>query len=317
MFERWMWLWLVASSVVAGFWPSLAPGVVDPFLASRPHLGWLISLAMFAVGCLLPVDELRGLRRQWPLVVYGTAVQYSVMPLLAYGIGRQLIADPSVLIGVIMVGCVPGAMASNVLTLLARGNTSYSVCLTTLATLLSPAAVPILLWLTLGAEHQIDVQKTAWQLLQQVVLPVIVGFSLCQWPSVVERGCRAVAPWLASLSILWIIACVVAENRERLPHVDGTLLIALGLINGLGYAAGYVAGLVARLDVPLRRALTLEIGMQNCGLGTVLVGTLFPDHPTAAIPTAAYTFGCMLTGTLLAQYWSGRPESACPSEAAP
>lgn len=69
-----------------------------------------------------------------------------------------------------------------------------------------------------------------------------------------------------------------------------------------------------RLPESMRRALTLEVGMQNAGLGTGLVLTLFPDNPTAAIPTAAYTFGCMLSGTLLAQAWSRVP---CGTETSP
>jgi BASS family bile acid:Na+ symporter len=79
------------------------------------------------------------------------------------------------------------------------------------------------------------------------------------------------------------------------------------MINLLGYTAGWLGGLAMRLPVPMRRALTLEIGMQNAGLGTGLILTLFPDYPAAAIPTAAYTFGCMLTGTVLANVWSNIP----------
>jgi BASS family bile acid:Na+ symporter len=81
------------------------------------------------------------------------------------------------------------------------------------------------------------------------------------------------------------------------------------LINLLGYAAGYFGGGRLKLKQSMRRALTLEVGMQNAGLGTVLVLGLFKDQPAVAIPTAVYTFGCMLTGTLLAQWWSRHPPS--------
>jgi BASS family bile acid:Na+ symporter len=114
-------------------------------------------------------------------------------------------------------------------------------------------------------------------------------------------------PVLANGTILWIIAVVVGLNRDRLGSATPLLMLALLLINLLGYAAGWIGGLGMRLPVPMRRALTLEIGMQNAGLGTALVLSLFPNNPAAAIPTAAYTFGCMFTGTLLAQFWNGRP----------
>src|SRR5690606_24443291 len=96
----------------------------------------------------------------------------------------------------------------------------------------------------------------------------------------------------------------VGLNRDKLGSATPQLLLALLLINLLGFAAGWFGGSAMRLPIAMRRALTLEVGMQNAGLGTGLVLTVFPEHPAAAIPTAAYTFGCMATGTVLAQVWS-------------
>jgi len=309
--QRWMLAGLVVSSGFAWIWPLL--GVeFDPFTASQPYLVWGIVAAMFAVGCLLDPAELRDVVKLWPHVIGGTAVQYTAMPLLAVCFAWLGNFDPVTRIGVIMVGCVPGAMASNVLTLLSRGNVSYSVCLTTLATLLSPIAVPLALWLTLDAEHQIDPWQVGQQLAIQVVLPVVAGFLLCRW-SWAARLAKHVAPLLAQITILWVIAAVVAVNRERLHQATPVLILVLLLINLGGYVAGWIAGRCFRQTSPMRRALTLEIGMQNCGLGTVLVLQLYPEpqFAPAAIPTAAYTFGCMLTGILLASWWNRIPVESC------
>jgi len=111
---------------------------------------------------------------------------------------------------------------------------------------------------------------------------------------------------VANLAILWIIAVVVASNREKLAGPDPRLLAALLGINLFGYLAGDLGSRAMRLSSPMRRALTLEVGMQNAGLGTTLALSLFPDRPAVAIPGALYTFGCMLTGTLLAQFWGSR-----------
>jgi BASS family bile acid:Na+ symporter len=307
MLGRFLLLWLVLASLVAWRWPDWFPTVLDPFAATKPWLGGLIAVTMFAIGSLLPRDELLKVAARWPAVLGGTIVQYTTMPLLAYVVGHALKLDRDTLIGVILVGCVPGAMASNVLTLTARGNVSYSVSLTTSATLLSPIMVPALLWLLLGAspeiESQFDPLQTALSLLLQVVLPVAAGHLLARWSHAFARGAGRIGPDVANLAILWIIAAVVGLNRERLGATSAGLLLALLTINLLGYAAGYAGGRLMRLPDPMRRALTLEIGMQNAGLGTVLALQLFPDSPAAAIPTAAYTFGCMLTGTILAQVW--------------
>jgi bile acid:Na+ symporter, BASS family len=317
MLERLLLVWLLLLSLVAWLWTGWFPARFDPFAASQPWLGALISITMFAIGSLLPRDEMQHVLARWPTVLGGTAVQYTAMPVLAYTIGHAIGLDRDALIGTILVGCVPGAMASNVLTLTARGNVSYSVSLTTTSTLLSPLVVPAALWLLLGSSgpigRQIDPRATGISLLLQVVLPVVAGHLLARRFGALAAVMKRVGPIAANLAILWIIATVVGLNRERLADTTPRLLVALLLVNLLGYAAGSAAGRVMRLPDSMRRALTLEIGMQNAGLGAFLAIRLFPDNEAVAIAPAAYTFGCMLTGTVLAQLWSwNRPEQTSP-----
>lgn len=307
MLERHLLWWLLASSSVALVWPRIFPGIFDPWVASKPCLNLAIALVMFFVGCLLKWSDVAAVGRRWPAVLLGTVTQYTVMPAAAYLIGHAFEFSPELLIGVVMVGCVPGAMASNVITLSAGGNLSYSVALTTSSTFLSPVVVPLLLWLTLGATHKVDMVQTGVMLVLQVVLPVLLGLGLCRGSAAFQRLAERWAPSLANLMILWVIATVVGLNRDRLGSVRADVLVALLLINLLGYVGGYWAAAAMRSDEPMRRTLAIEVGMQNCGLGTTLVLHLFPDYPAAAIPTAAYTFGCVLTATLLARHWSRQP----------
>ena len=331
MLQRYLILWLVLSSGVAYCWPSLFPESFDPFRPSGNSLTVAIFAVMFAVGSLMKYDEVREVGRQWPTVIFGTSVQYIAMPTLAYLIGHAFGFDKITLLGVIMVGCVPGAMASNVLTMTSRGNVSYSVALTTLATMLSPIAVPLALYLTLDLKRSREeelkfLSDVSVQLVIQVVLPVLLGFGLSRvWKSF-EKHAERWGATVANLMILWIIAAVVGLNRQRLSSVisyrDGglivgelKLLLALLLINVLGYLSGYLAAFAVRMKDSKRRALTLEIGMQNCGLGTALILQLFPDeqHRAAAIPTAIYTFGCVFTATILALFWSRIPATDEPA----
>lgn len=307
MLQRYLLIWLVLLCGVAFWWP----WDIDPFVLSKPYLSWVIMLAMFCVGSLLPADEITQVLRRWPMVLGGTAVQYVSMPLLAYLLGHLLNLPRDLHIGLMMVGCVPGAMASNILTLAAKGNVSYSVSLTTMATLLSPLVVPFALWLTLRADATLDPLVVSLKLLREVVGPVIAGHLVMRSlnTNLVDR-IRPIAAVAANLAILWIIAVVVGLNRERIGQVTGNMLGGLLLLNLLGYIAGYSGARLMRLPEGMRRALTLEVGMQNAGVGTVLVLDLFADMPTAAIPTAVYTFGCMLTGTMLASWWGARSDGA-------
>lgn len=312
MLQRLLLVWLVLLSLLAYFWDKWLPSAWDPFLLTKPYLNGLFAVTMLAVGSLLPAGEIRQVARRWPTVIGGTAVQYLSMPLLAYAMARLFGLEGPVTIGVLIAGCVPGAMASNVLTLVARGNVSYSVGLTTLATLLSPLVVPMALWLLLSKWINLQVGPMMWQLCWMVVLPVVAGYLLRHFLPFWEKGSQRFGATIANLSILWIIAMVVATNRDRLVHLQPSLLAALVGLNVLGYTAGWLGGLAMRLPSPMSRALVLEVGMQNAGLGVVLAQTYF--SPEAAIAPALYTFGCMLTGTILAHAWARSRTSHAPCE---
>ena len=304
LLERFLLVWLVLSSLAAYYWTTWFPGAPNVFVGSKPALGHLIAATMLAIGSLLPQDEVRQVIRRWPVVLGGTTIQYLSMPLLAYVIGRAFGFEGSMLTGVVLVGCVPGAMASNVLTLAARGNVSYSVSLTTTATLLSPLVVPLALWLTLGQWMHLDVAAVGRRLFGTVVVPVVLGYLLSRCFAVWRAAAERVGSTVANLTILWIIAVVVGDTHDRLSQLKPTILVALLMINLGGYLAGYGGSRLMRLRDPMRRALTLEIGMQNAGVGTWLATEFFANEPTTAIPPAMYTFGCMLTGTVLARLWA-------------
>lgn len=149
-----------------------------------------------------------------------------------------------------------------------------------------------------------------------VVLPVVAGHLLSRRFASWYAAARLVGPVVANLTILWIIAVVVAGNRDKLLQLDAWLLPALLLLNLGGYLAGLLGSFALRLSDPMRRALTLEIGMQNAGLGTVLATDLFGKDSPSSIPPAIYTFGCMFTGIIVARLWAefGRqPEEAAGS----
>ncbi|MBI2478540.1 MAG: bile acid:sodium symporter family protein [Planctomycetia bacterium] len=300
MLERFLLFWLLLSSGAAFWWSG-------PVAMTKPALPWLITVTMFSIGLMLPRDEVRQVFCRWPTVFAGTALQYAVMPLLAFAMGKAFGLTGDAFIGIVVVGCVPGAMASNVLTLNARGNTSYSVSLTTAATFLSPLAVPLVLALALQSKDGVDVAilwNASKTLVITVVVPVLVGHLLSRRFPNFEKHSQRYGAIVANLAILWIIAVVVAISRSQLEKSQLDLLGALLAVNLLGYAAGYAGGWGMRLPEPMRRALTLEIGMQNAGLGAALAVKLFPDQTGVAIAPAIYTFGCMLTGTILAHLWA-------------
>jgi BASS family bile acid:Na+ symporter len=298
--------WLLVSSGIAFVWPADTVGF-DPFLAPPALLWLLIVVTMFALGTLVRPDELQPLRSSPWWVVLGVITQVTVMPLAAWLTTKLIPMDPELAAGVILVGCVPGAMASNVLTNTARGSVAYSVSLTSVATILSPLTVPLVLWIVAGARTETSLSAAAVRLAVLVVLPTMAGYLVSRRSAAMRLVYERCGPLLASIALLWIIASVVAANRDYLISVSGILVVALLAINAAGYAAGYSVGRLAKQPEHFRRALTLEVGMQNAGLGTALATSLYGAETIATIPTAAYTFGCMLTGTILAVWWRSLP----------
>jgi BASS family bile acid:Na+ symporter len=166
------------------------------------------------------------------------------------------------------------------------------------------------LWLVAGLHADYSLTKPALLLAMLVVLPTITGYWMSRRSPRLRLGAERYSSIAASIALLWIIATVVAGNRDRLVSVGAVLAGGLLVINAAGYAAGYAVGRLAGLPDRFRRALTLEVGMQNAGLGTALAASLYGATTAALIPTAAYTFGCMFTGTVLAAAWQRRCQRA-------
>ena len=220
---------LVASSTLAFIWPAITESF-DPFALHPNALLTLVALTMFCLGLVVKSHELSELRQRPMTVFLGVLVQCTVMPALAWLVVWTLGLEGPISYGVMLCGCVPGAMASNVLTMTARGNVSYSVSLTSVATLLSPVTVPIALTIVAGLETGSDVfkpVKMATTLLLTVVIPVIAGYLIKQRLSAVGRFAESGAPHVATAVLLWIIASVVAGNRDRLSQVAITLIVGL------------------------------------------------------------------------------------------
>ncbi|PHS06762.1 MAG: hypothetical protein COA78_13985 [Blastopirellula sp.] len=303
-FERLLLVWLCASSALALYWVDLfGEETFDPFVWGELAIKPVIAITMFCIGWLLPRKEIDEVARRWPTVLGGTAVQYLSMPLLALLICILFGIEGDLRLGVLMAGCVPGAMASNVLTLFSKGNVSYSVGLTTSATLLSPIIVPVALLMLNSFTDDLPLGKMAVTLLWTVVGPVLAGHLVGRSLPQYEHIAKVVGSLVANVAILWIIAVIVGLTRDRIAAASIGLILPLLLLNLLGYAAGYCGAKLMKLPNSMRRALTLEVGLQNAGLGAMLTLRVL-ENETAAIPTAIYMFGCMLTGTILATFWS-------------
>jgi BASS family bile acid:Na+ symporter len=218
--------------------------------------------------------------------------------------------------GVILVGAAPGGTASNVMVFLAKGDTALSVAMTSVSTLLAPLLTPLLvLWLA-GEYLPVDAGGLFVSIVQIVVVPVLLGLVLrALLPRVVEAVLPAL-PLVSVAGITAVVVVVVAASSETILSVGLVVVVAVVLHNLLGYGVGYAIGRSFGMPMAARRAIAIEVGMQNSGLAAGLATVHFT--PAAALPAAIFSVWHNVSGSLLASYWARRdPSRAISVGAAP
>lgn len=281
-----------------------------------PHSGLIVPLLvviMFAMGLTLHAADLHRVFLRPQMIALGVALQYGVMPLAAFIIGKALSLPAELLAGLVLLGSCPGGTASNVMSYLARADVALSVSMTMASTLLAVVATPALTWLYVGQVVPVDVIGMLTSLLQIVVVPVVAGVLINHWFSRTLEPIKVILPVVAAAAILTIIAIVVALNHESLASTGPAIFAAVLLHNTTGLACGYWIPRAMGIDRVSCRTLAIEVGMQNSGLGVALAVQYF--SALAALPNALASVWQNISGAALAGTWSthqveGRPEEA-------
>ena len=315
---RYTSLFIILIAVVAFFVPDAFAWVQQGQRASV-----ILGLIMLTMGCTLSTEDFRILLSRPIDILIGAVAQYTIMPLVAWTLARFFHLDSFMAAGLILVGCCPGGVSSNIMSFLCRGDVAYSVGMTTVSTVLSPFVTPLLvLWLA-GAEIDVD----AWGMFQNILLvtllPVTLGVAFNYFFSERKyfKQLQGVMPGLSVLCLACIVGGVIFTVHPQLME-NGLRLIALTLTvvtlhNGTGYLLGYLVGKGFHFNTAKRRTLSIEVGMQNAGMATVLARNFFASPAMIAMnPMAALTvFPCAIScayhsisGTLLAGFFSWMDE---------
>ncbi|TWK09660.1 Pantothenate precursors transporter PanS [Bacillus licheniformis] len=250
----------------------------------------------------MSADDFKELLRRPLHVLIGVLIQYTVMPLLAFGLAYGLALPPEIAVGVILVGCCPGGTASNVMTFLAKGNIALSVAITTLSTLLAPFLTPFLILFFAKEWLPVSPGSLFVSILQAVLLPIIAGLIVQFFFKKQVKKAVQVLPLVSVLGIVAIVSAVVGGNRENIIQ-SGLLIFAVVVLhNGLGLFLGFVLAKCFKMDYASQKAVSIEVGMQNSGLGAALATAHF--SPLSAVPSAVFSVWHNLSGSWLATYWA-------------
>ena len=279
----------------------------NAFLLLRPTLiNYLLGVVMFGMGLTLNLHDFRIVFSRPKDVIIGCLAQFTIMPLLAWTLAWVFRLDEALALGVVLVGCCPGGTASNVITYLAKGDLALSVGMTGVSTLLAPLLTPLLTWALAGKSIHVDVASMILSILWVVILPIIVGLLVkWLWPKFTEEATDYL-PAFSTIAIALIVAIVISANADKL--LAGGLIIVLVVVLhnicglGLGYLIGHLLGLASQK----KRAISIEVGMQNSGLASSLAATHFAAYPLATIPGAIFSVWHNLSGAAVAYMYRRR-----------
>lgn len=304
------------AAVVAGLSPDMFAWVQQ---GQRPNV--ILGIIMLTMGCTLSTDDFKMLLRRPTDILLGTLAQFTVMPLVAYGLSHLFGLNPFLSAGIILVGCCPGGVSSNIMCFLCRGDVAFSVGMTTVSTLLAPIVTPLMVLLLAGQQIEVDAIGMFKNICIVTLIPVGVGVlfnyfgSKKQWFDDV----KAVLPGVSVIALSCIVGGVIYTAYPRLVENGWQLMMLIlavvTLHNGLGYLLGYMIGKIAGFTTAKKRTISLEVGMQNAGMATVLANGFFATpaaiaaNPLAALTVLPCALSCAyhsISGTILAGWFRSR-----------
>ncbi|PNK60165.1 bile acid:sodium symporter family protein [Psychrobacter sp. FDAARGOS_221] len=294
-------IWAIVSAVLGFLFPEF-------FASFAKFIVPILGIIMFGMGTTLKTSDFVEIIKRPKPVIIGLLAQFTLMPLIAYLLTVVFKLDPMIAIGVILVGCCPGGTSSNVITFLSKGDVALSVSITSISTVLAPILTPLLLQLFAGELINIDLANMMLSITKIVIIPILLGL-LCHKllgdkVSVVEDA----LPLVSIFGIALIIAAVVAMSRDTILTSGILVFVVVVLHNTIGYVMGYVIAKLSGFDETQRRAIMVEVGMQNSGLGVALASLYF--SPIAGLPSAIFSVWHSVSGALLANFFAHKDKDA-------
>jgi BASS family bile acid:Na+ symporter len=290
-------LWVLLGFILAYYRPNL-------FIPLRGFMDWFFAFTMFGIGLVLNLGELKAILVAPQLILLGVLAQYSIMPMLGFTLAKLFSLSKDFALGLILTGSAPGAMSSNIISYLAGADVAYSVSLTTVSTFLSPILTPALTYFLAKCYLKVPFWPMFLGILKMVVIPLALGIYLKVKLKEKIAPFTIIFPAISVTFIVFICALVAALNKNYLSQMSLFILLIVLFHNLSGYLLGYSVAKGFNLSKKRRRTLSIEIGMQNAGLGTVLALKYFSAK--VALPAALFVIISVITSALLARYWGSR-----------
>jgi BASS family bile acid:Na+ symporter len=296
--SEYMGILVLAAALLALVFPDVLQQI------STTAINYLLGVVMFGMGLTLNLQDFKIVFSRPKDIIIGCLAQFTIMPLLAWGLALLFSLDEALALGVVLVGCCPGGTASNVITYLAKGDLALSVGMTGVSTLLAPFLTPLLTWALAGKSVDVNVTGMLLSILWVVILPIVIGLVIKWiWPKFTEKAVDYL-PAISSIAIALIVAIVIGANANKLLAGGLIIILVVMLHNICGLSLGYLIGWLLGLSEPKKRAISIEVGMQNSGLASSLATLHFAAYPLATIPGAIFSVWHNISGAIVARAYS-------------
>lgn len=296
---------LIFSSVsLAMFYPGLfiEIGTFKPKVLIIP----LLQIIMFGMGTTMSANDFSRVLTMPKAVFVGLICQITIMPFLGFTLAKLFNFPPEIAAGVILIGCAPSGLASNVMSYIAKANVPLSVTLTAIATSLSPFVTPFIMEQLAGQYIPIDLWKMMWDIGNMVILPIGAGLLFNYFFHGKAKWLDMIMPIVSMTGIAIIVTIITANGRDGLLQVGVTLILAAIIHNTAGYFLGYYASRLVGLNKRDCRTIAIEVGMQNGGLASGIALTM-NKMTTVGLAPAVFGPWMNISGSSLATWWRSIP----------
>lgn len=273
-------------------------------------VNYLLMIVMFGMGLTLKLEDFKVVLTRPKDIIVGCIAQFTIMPLLAFALGKIFGLEAGLLAGLVLVGTCPGGTSSNVMTYLGKGDVALSVGMTSVNTLLAPLLTPAITYLLLRTSIKVDVLSMFLSIIKVVIIPIALGFIINKFWGKYTQKATKILPMISVIAITMIVAAVVSHNAEKILSTGIIVFVIVILHNLLGYACGYGVGMLMKAPLAKKKAMSIEVGMQNSGLATSLAGTAFPDLAMATVPGAIFSVWHNISGAILANVFNRMKEKS-------
>lgn len=273
-------------------------------------INYLLMIVMFGMGLTTKLSDFAIVFKRPGDIITGCAAQFIIMPLLAFVLGKAFGLNNELLVGTVLVGTCPGGTSSNDITYLSKGDTALSVGMTSINTLLAPFLTPLLTYLYLRTSVSVDAKAMFLSIIQVVIVPIGLGLLINRLFGKYTQRIRDSLPLISVAAICLIVAAVVSHNSEKIMSTGLIIFVVVILHNLLGYLFGYLIGVLFKMDLPRKKAVSIEVGMQNSGLATTLAGSAFPNLTMATVPGAIFSVWHNISGAMLAGWFNRKSKNS-------